>query len=340
MKKAVSILLLSTIFLSSCNMFKKDPQETVDDGVKNLAEVEQMTSELSLNATVQKDGSAEIEQLKKVVFGVKASGSSDLSDEDSPKVDMIFSFNINADDRLGSGELRFRSLENKLYANLAKVALPGEAGDAVTTQLASVLDKWWILPAGEKNPISAITEQQKELQEKLKTMKFFVNAQEEGQEEIKGMPSTRYRVDVDREALKKFFLDMARISGSQLSPEEELAVADSLKDIEFSGAVWVGDDDDAVHRIRGTISMQPSDGASSLFEFDYTAWDFGKDVELVVPESVQEFNPLMVLPILGALGSFGDATGVENEPPEAEAVPGAPIDQPLGAKQSPAGENN
>lgn len=319
MKKIISALLLLSLLASGCNLFKKSPQEVVDRGMERFAEVKKMSSKLVLSGTVQPPAG---ELSSKIIFALDANGKNDMSNHKSPKFDMKLSLTAGSDALSGSGEVLLRSADKKIYVNLANLNFPGESGEALKTQLGSLLNTWWFIPLGDENPIGKLTEEQKALKEKFKETKFFVNAQEDGAEEVAGMESTRYRVDIDKEAFKNFVLEVARISGNQPTPEEEQAIADSLKDVEFSGAVWVGDDK-TLHRVRGTIAVQPKQGPSTSLEIDYSVWDFGKDVEVSAPEGAQEFNPLMLLPVLGAFGSLGGTS--------AEALP---IDQPLGAEQA------
>jgi hypothetical protein len=315
MKKIISSFLLLTLLASGCNLFKKSPQEAVNDGMNRLAEVKQMSSKLVMSGTVQAPAG---ELPSKVTFSLDATGKNDMSDAKSPKFDMKLSLSAAADSFSGSGEVLVRSVDKKIYVNVANLNIPGELGETLKTQLGSLFSTWFFIPLGDENPIGKLTEEQKELQEKFKETKFFVNAKEDGEEEVAGIASTRYRVDLDKEALKSFVLSIARVSGNQPTPEEEKAIGESLKDVEFSGAVWVGSDK-SIHRVRGTVTIQPAAGPSASFEVDYSAWDFGKDVAVSAPEGAQEFNPLMMLPILGAFGGLGGNP--------------APIDQPLGAGQ-------
>lgn len=301
MKKIFALFLVFTLLISGCSLFKKNPQKAVNEAVQNFAEVKKMNSQLDLSGTVQ---SPEGEKPSKVQFALKASGKVDSADEQTPKIDIKFSVNASADGNGGSAEVLLKMLDKKIFVNLVNLSIPGEGGEALKTQFASLINKWWALPTTPESTVGKLTEEQKQLNEKLKTANFFTNAVEDAQEEIQGVKTTRYRVELDKEFVKQFILDMARITDNQLTPEEELAIGDSLKEIEFSGVIWVGNDDDILHKVRGTITVQPKQGPSSLFEIDYTGWDYGKDVAVAAPESSAEFNPLMILPVLGALGQI------------------------------------
>ncbi|MEK7523976.1 MAG: hypothetical protein AAB588_03000 [Patescibacteria group bacterium] len=326
MKKIVASLIAVTILVSGCGLFKKSPQETVDKAFQKFADVKKMASLLDFKGTVQSPAG---EQPAKIDFAVKVEGSSDVSDAKSPKLDMKFTINGTADAEGGSAEVMLRTVDKKIFVNVASLKLAGGLGAQLNDQLAALFNKWWSLPMGEGNPLGNLTEQQTQLQEKFKSLKFFTNAVEDAPEVLQGIETTRYRVDLSKEALKQFILDLAQSSGNQLTPEDSQAISDSLNDVEFSGAVWVGNSDDTLHRIRGTVTVQPKQGPASSFDIDYTGWNFGKDVAVQIPEGAQEFNPLMLGILLGGLSGMG----AEATPEAVPALPGAAVDSPLGASQ-------
>lgn len=323
MKKIFAVLVLAVFFLGSCNLFKKDPQKVVNDGLGEFSEVKKMQSNLVIKGTVRAPTG---EKPEKVQFNLTVKGKSDVSEENSPKADLDFLFEGNMDTVKAAGRILFRTVEKNLYVSLSALEMPGENGEALKTQLASLFNKWWSLPVTSENSFSRLTSEQKELQEKLKNAKFLVNAREEGEDVVRGEPAMRFRVDLDKDALRIFILELASASDNQLSPEEELAIGESLKDVEFSGLVWIGSDS-ALHRIQGTLAIQPAQGPSSSFEFDYEGWDYGKDVAISVPEGAEPFSPLVLLPLMGAFSALPGA-GEPAAPPA-----GAAIDEPLGSKQ-------
>ncbi len=330
--------LVIAVFFSGCSLFKKDPQKAVVEGIAAFADVKKMSSKLTIGGTVNSPAG---EMPAKVQFSLETVGASDASNEKSPKVDMAVKISGSADANSGSGELSFRTVDKKMFVNVSKISIPGSAGDALSTQLKSVLSTWWAVPLNDQNYFSKLTDQQKQLQEKLKTTPFFTNATEMGSEDVSGVASTRFRVDLDKDAVKKFILDLARTGGNQLKPEEEVAIGDSLKDVEWSGAVWVGDDN-AVHRVQGQVVMRPAAGPSTTLDIDFTGWNYGNDVSIAAPDGAKDFNPLMLLPLLGAVSSInqqGALTPPATSPaPGASAVgaagaAGAAIDSPLGKSQ-------
>lgn len=322
MKKILAALLVVTFLISGCSLFKRDPQKAVNKGLSNFSDVKKMSYSLVMNGIVKAPVG---EKPSKTQFDLDISGKSDAKDKESLKGDMSVKMNVSIDDQKNSAELLVKMLDKKVFLNLTKLALAGFSSEQVKAQMDPVLNTWWSL-AGENNLFSELTKEQADIKEQFKTMEFFINASEEGEEEIDGVKTIRYRVELDKEALQKFLLDIARLSDNKLTPEEEIAMKDSLKDLEFSGATWIGDDD-ILHRVKGTIAASPKQGAISSFDIDYRAWGYGEDVEVSAPESSKEFNLAALLPVLGAFSSFsqsadaGISTGV------------APIDNPLGSKQ-------
>jgi len=312
-KFAASILCISfVVLMSGCGLFKKEPQTAVNDGFVKFAETKKMSTAIVLNGTI---ASPTGEKTSNVKFWINATGNGDITDQSAPKTDMKVNVKVQSDDFNGSGDVLVRNLDRKFFFNVTNINVPGSSGDALKTQLASMLNVWWALPVGENSELNKTTEEQKQLLEKLQDGKFFNNAVEDGQEEVNSIKCTRYRVDLDKGVLKNFILEIARVGGNQPTPDEENAIQESLNEVAFSGAVLVGDDG-AIHKIRGTVTSQPKQGPSSLFEFDVSGWDYGKTVTIAAPESSQEFNPMMFLQLFGALNTLdtSEAAGTTTLP--------------------------
>lgn len=324
MKKIIALVMVCTLAVSGCGLFKKDPQKAVNDGVAKMADVKKMSSSLTMSGTISAPPG---EKPAKIQFSLQSAGKTDLTDEKVPVVDVTLKLSGSMDDQSASADVALKAVDKKIFAKIASLEISGEAGKSLKGQLGSFINTWWSLPMGEESALGKFTQENKEVTELFRTTAFFKNVVEDVQEDVQGVKSTKYRVEVDKDALKKFVLDVGRLTGNQVTPEEETAVGESLKDVEFSGAVWVGDDG-KVHRIKGTIASQPKQGPSSSFEIDYMGWEYGKDVVVAQPEGAQEFNTLMMLPLLGAFGAFDEPSvedGATTTPkPEMKPVVPAP----------------
>lgn len=322
MKKILALFVIITLLISGCSLFKKDPREAANKSISEFADVDKMNFSLKVNGVVKAPAG---EVPAKTQLAVDFSGKSDSSKEGEIKGDMVLKLDFNIDDKKGNGTIAFKVIDKKLFFSVNKLELPGVSMDSFKSQLDSLLNVWWAMPVSEENSIGKLTQEQKEMKDKFKTTQFFTNAYEDGEEDVNGVKTVKYRVDVDKAAVKKFLTDVTLLSGNQPNPEDESAIEAGLKEIEFSGAVWVGKDDDVLHRIKGTLVMQPKEGPISSFDLDYTGFAYGEDVDVVAPENPKDFNPLVILPLITALSSVSaDAAPV---------TPGPVDDKPLGSKQ-------
>ncbi len=317
MKKLIVSLVLVIFVLSACTWFKTDPKKAVNEGLINFADVKTMTSSLIVKGVTK---ALPGEKPEKIGFTLNITGQSDNSDKKSAKTDSIWKVDMSIDDQNGLAELAVKTLDKKIFLNVNKFEVGGEAGNALKTQLAPMLNNWWVIPMGEDNILGKFAEEQSKLKEIFSQTQFFANATEDGEEEVNGIKAAKYRVEIDKQALKKFFLEFASVADNKLTPEEEVAMDESLKEVDFSGVVWVGDDD-IIHKVKGTVTSQPKQGPVSSFEVDYTAWDFDKDISIAAPDGAKDFNPLMLLPLIGAFGA------------QDQAAENALEDKPLGSAQ-------
>src|SRR3989338_1961240 len=118
MKKIIASLLVVSVIVSGCSLFKKDPQKAVNEGISQFSTVKKLTSKLTVKGTVK---SPTGEKPEKIDFTIEASGKSDLTDTESPLVDMVFKLSASADDMKGSGEIQFRTVDKKIYVNVSKI---------------------------------------------------------------------------------------------------------------------------------------------------------------------------------------------------------------------------
>ncbi len=316
MRKFLALLILSLFVFSGCSLFKKDPQAAVNEGIKKFAAQTQSMSRTSIKGTLSAPAG---EAVSSLVFNMDLSGFADTSDKENPTFDMTLKGEATVDGKKGSVEVQFRGLEKKLYVKLNDLSIPGDQNEAVKAQLTQLASQWWEIPLNE-TPLGEINKQQQGIQEKLKTLVFFQNATEDGVDSIEGSDAVKYRVEINKDAIKELILAVATSEGNVLSPEEESAITDSLKDVEFSGAVSVGDTDIA-QRIKGTLSVQPADGTASVFDIDYSGWNFGDKVEVTVPEGTKPFNALDFLPLIGALSAATPEASLTTPSDAASATP-------------------
>lgn len=317
MKKIVASLLVVVLLVSGCSFFKKSPQAAVNEGIANFANIKKLTSTLLVNGTINLSaGKAPVQ------IALSVESSSDASDAANPKTDTIFKVNASAEGTAVSADMLVRVLNKNFYANLAKLDVSGEAGTAIKDQLKGIFDVWWFFPvSGGESTADNLQAKQKQIMQKFQEAQFFTNAVEEGSETVGGVSATKYSVALDKVAVKKFLVEVIALvePESKLTAEEEAQMEKDLQNVEFSGAVWVGEDE-FVHRIKGVLTYQPTDptGATASVDIDYTGSNYGEDVTVVAPESPREFNPVALIPLLGAFGALSSS-----EAPETPVTPPA-----------------
>lgn len=313
-RKIIASLIIVGFLVSGCSVFKKSPQAAVEDGMAKLADVKKASSTLTMSGTITMPEAASPLQ-----FTVNAVSKSDSSDMDNPKTDSTFKITAAADGNTVNGDFMLRVLEKKFYVNLVNVDVSGDTGAAMKTQLKDIFNTWWFFPVENgQNPADDLKAKQKELLEKFKNAKFFTNAKEEGKEEVGGVSATRYTVELDKAAVKDFLIEVLDSLGNaqgKMTAEEKTQVEENLKNVEFSGAVWVGDDE-VIHRIKGTFTFRPKEAGapSASIDVDYTGSDYGKDVAITAPENPKEFQPSALIPLLGAFGSLDTVPGPTDTP--------------------------
>ncbi|PJC36688.1 hypothetical protein CO046_04710 [Candidatus Peregrinibacteria bacterium CG_4_9_14_0_2_um_filter_53_11] len=318
MKRLTATLLVVSVLFSGCSLFQKDPQEAVNEGVKEFAQVKRASSLTKVSGIIHSPAG---ETPAQITFDFEVQGQADSTNQEEPRFDVTMKVNVGVDDKKGSAEIQVRSLNKKLFLKLNSLSLPGQPAE-LEEQLKTISQTWWNIPM-EDTPFGKLNEEQKGLQEKLKNLTFFENAAEDGPEVVQGMDGTRYRVDLNKEAVKELLVEISRLGGQIPSPEEQTALADALSELSFSGVLTIGEDD-ALHRVRSTVSVQPTQGASSSFDIDYQGWDYGEKFELAEPADAREFSPLLLLPLMSTLGSLSAP---------AEAI--LPAEGDLGAEQTP-----
>lgn len=319
MKKILSFVLVVVFLMSGCSLFKKDPQKAVTEGVAKFANVEKMSYSLSVKGTVRE---AVDEQPSVVQLNFSMSGKTDGSDEKNPKTDSQISFESTQDGVKSGGRGQIRLVDKKMFLNIGSIQVVGQSEQTLSSVLSGFLNTWWSISASEESgPLKSFLDEEGKMTELLKNAKLFINAREEGEEDVQGVNAVKYRVDLDKTELKKLIVDIGRMSDNVVSPSEEAAIEESMKNIEFSGAVWIGDDD-VLHRAAGALTITPQEGplSATSLEIDFKAWDYGKAVTVSAPEGAKEFNSMMLMPILGALGSLEEGTSAV--PAEEEAVVG------------------
>lgn len=324
MKRFGAAALVLMLVLSACSLGKKEPSVAVQEGYLKSLEVKKSSSAAIISGTIAAPTG---ETPSKVTFTADVTSSSDSSDVTKMKFDTTMKINVGIDDQKGAATIYLRSDGTDMFAKISDMQLPGEKGQQLVTQLSALTNKWWKVPADFTAQIKQqqTAQNQEQMMAKFKTLTPFSNVQEDGEEDVHGDTSTRYRVEVSKAALKEIILEAGRVGGNVLTPDMVTAIESALEDVQFSGAVSVNSDG-IMNHVKGTVTVQPKDtSGSASFDFDISTWNHGDKVEIGAPEGAADFNPLMMFSIAGALGAMN--TTETPATPDA-TVPGLPTDLP------------
>lgn len=311
--KIYRILLGLLVFLflfASCT--RMDPQRAISRGLNKTLD----TKRASLDFTLSSD-----------TFRFQLTGKSVKSKKGNGKFDGRAAIEVNDQDMNLGGSMDMRILGQELFLKLAELNFPENS--PIPPDAANLLvGKWWVLPMNVETPyLKNLTEEQTALVNQFKSFTLFSNPTLVAEEPVKGAPSRKYKVDLNHEGLKEIFLALGKISGNEISEEEQKALDERLKNLEFIGHVWIAKRGGFLNRIAGDVTLKgeepiADEGKSLTFKLDLMMWDFGKAVTIEKPEDATTFDPSLFLGL----------SGLGGETPELQ--PETPIDQPLGAEQA------
>jgi hypothetical protein len=112
----------------------------------------------------------------------------------------------------------------------------------------------------------------------LDYMRAAGDVEKEGEEGVRGVPTTHYAATVD-------FRDYPELAPESQRAEAEKSI-DRLIELagqhEFDVEVWIGNDD-LVRRMRMEMPMNPPGGQDLDMVIDYELYDFGTDVDIAPP---------------------------------------------------------
>ena len=145
--KLSALFLVSAIALTACGSAKgpdKSPEEIVQEGVNNLAEVKSAEYEFSINGSAEDPKSDQ-----NIAFDANFSGAYDNGNRDNPIFSMLIDANLDLPEDLSGevgGELRF--VDKTFYFMLSKLSDFG--GQVPTEFVAPFLQKWWFMTLPEE----------------------------------------------------------------------------------------------------------------------------------------------------------------------------------------------
>lgn len=294
---AVTVLLVfSACNLGSGQQPKIDPNKVVQQGMVNLSEIKSATYELNLGGNF---ASAED---KDVNFDVDANGGYDNADPMNPKFSLVINANVQEGENIIDANAELRLIEKAFYFMLA--GLEGE-GDLPLEAIEPYLNQWWTIPLPEdymagfnfmNSNEENMTPEEKQLLELFKKTEFFKDITFVKNEKIDGVNTHRYKVNLNKEALINYFVESTKVTVEGGMSEEELQEFRAIwEKIDFSGDIWVAEENMTFKKLEGVIDITDLEGATAKIKVGYKVDKLGEAVEVAKPEDAFEFDPFAMM---------------------------------------------
>lgn len=314
-KSALSSIALVAV-LAGCAAApppEKPADEVLKEGLMNLTDVKAYSYELALKGDLTDPLGDDVQ------FDFTLNGEMDAMDKTMPKMTLDVDGSATSDAGGGSlkGEVRLDA--ETLYFNIMALAIEGED---LPSEFTEMMNKWWMVPVpeGTFDEFAMMTEEDEAMKEEMKQAmedsKVFATPEFVGTENVMGVSSHRYKVNIDKRALLQFAREASEAQGETVSDAEfEEAVAE-LDKVEIAGDVWVAADGGIINKFDGTITLKGSEGEpSGTISMTLTLGDFNEAVTVQAPADAEEFpveeilGPLMMM---GGMGAVDDSMMIDD----------------------------
>lgn len=284
---------------------EKPADEVLKDGLMNLTEVKAYSYDLALKGDLTDPLGDDVQ------FDFMLKGAMDAMDMSMPK--MVLNLDGSATSDAGGGNMKgeVRLDAESLYFNIMDLAVDGEELPAEFTEM---MNKWWMIPVpeGALEEFGMMYEEDEAMKEEMKQamedVKVFATPEFVGTENVMGVSSHRYKVNVDKRALLEFAREASEAQGDTVSDAEFEEALAELDSVDIAGDVWVTVDTGIMNKFDGTITLRGGEGEpSGTISMTVTLGNFGEAVTVQAPADAEEFpvdevlGPLMMMGGMGAM---------------------------------------
>ncbi len=246
---------------------------------------------------------------KMSTFSTSFNGVSDVHDLNNPEGS--FSLNVTTD-ALGQGDFAFgfeiRTIDHIIYVKISNVP------NVDFFDLRDVANQWIKIDTEalkKQFGLEESEEQDTEAQKKYKLSpeqieKIKIAVQQAGilkvteklaSEKIEGMNMYHYKFTIDREGIKKLFIDMSHIIQDKTVTEKELADFDkSFEAVELpEGEIWIGKNDFLPYKIFLSSIIKETDKSNTSGKMSFTLLfkNFNKPVQIEIPSPVRTLEEII-----------------------------------------------
>lgn len=294
---------------------KPTAQSLMSDMTKAMQDQKSMGLMVAFNFSVDDKTSGE-----NVKLNLALNGKSDMRSADDNRAQ----FNITADvsgkmqgqDLTGSVDSDLSMIKKDLYARLNSLTLPAAASAMVPAGMIDELKgKWYIFEnvlektkdlaqgSGSAGDLATAfsgenaTPEQKAKMEKLFQERFadvFDKTLEDGAVSIGGVDTTKISVKLNKPQMVSFLKEAATISGKPMSASDATELEQGLKEVDFTGAIYIGTSDKLLYKVEGTFT--PATGSAMLAKGNFTVGmkmemsNYGKNQDINAPTGAEKFD--------------------------------------------------
>lgn len=308
-RAGVLILATITIFAGCGAKDEKEAQEAVKTAMSNTYKIKSGDYVFAVDGKMT--ASNENAGFKELSGSLGVSGVYDANNVTDPKFTMVVDAKGSADggeEQSLKAEVRMVNKNFYFMVGNLEFAAAGPYSDMVTP----FLSKWWFaeMPPEAIEGFSVygddadLTPEQKQLKALAEGTMWFKNVKDEGDDNVDGAEATKYSVELDKEALKKYVIESSKFGDVELSEEDIKETEAALDLLEFSGDLWVSKNENVVIKLQGALSLkadEKTDNVGFALDTAYSSTNLNGAVNVAVPEGAEKFDPLATLGMGGGL---------------------------------------
>jgi hypothetical protein len=225
------------------------------------------------------------------------------------------SFSYDSEQGNGQAELSLISQDKMAYLklNTASISTTPDAQAVVDSLLASGQNKWvaFEAPVSAEQDEEAMTRDSQKLQQELKelfeNLDEAVDAEVLGDEEIRGVNTTKVGFKIDRQkTFDAIVAENNRQEGRDMTEEEKTELRTDLETVaNLEYVIWIGKSDHLPHKIQvsGPVSNEVEQYSGNL-NLSIEFFDFNTPNEVIAPEGAIDFEQLMGMMLGSMMGGI------------------------------------
>ncbi len=328
-------VVVASLLLGACSLFgatgtptsAPTPQGTTAQSlIQDMTKAEQNVKSGALQAkfALSVDDKEKGENL---TLNLALAGKGDGRDENNTSASVNLTANVNgkmsSQAITGDLDVDLMMVKKDAFVRLNKLTLPPEA-DMYMPVVEQILKKWYIFEnaldqtkelaksqGGSLDDFATsfagdgATEEQKKQIRELFEQRFadiFDKTLEDGNVSVGGVDTRKISVKLNKTQLVKFAQEVSKINKKELSASDVKEMEDTLKEIEFVGAMYIGASDKYLYRITGDFAPANGSTITETVNFrlnvDITMSDRNKNQDVTAPIGAETFDPEK---IMGAL---------------------------------------